>query len=112
MLESLPETRSKSLQERFPQASVEAHDLMRVSMHFNPTKRPAASTLLRHPYCVEFHRPEEELECEGEIRIPIDDNKKLTVADYRDRLYAEVLKRKKEHRRQRRATMEQSQVAG
>jgi len=110
MLESLPEIRGKSLRERFPQASVEAEDLMRVSMHFNPTKRPAASTLLRHPYCVEFHKPEEELECDGEIRIPIDDNKKLTVQDYRDRLYAEVLKRKKEHRRQRRRTMDAQQV--
>jgi len=31
--------------------------------------------------------------------MPIDDNTKLTVADYRDRLYNEVLKRKKEQRK-------------
>merc|ERR1719253_2290652 len=73
-------------------------------MLFNPEKRPDSASLLRHPYVVEFHKPEEELECDkpGGIRIALDDNKKLTVQDYRDRLYTEVLKKKKEHRRMRR----------
>ena len=33
------------------------------------------------------------------ITIPIDDNTKYTIAEYRDRLYMEIVKRKKEIRK-------------
>lgn len=106
MLESLPMSRPKPLSDMFPQASVEALDLLRMSMQFNPSKRISANSSLRHPYVVEFHKPEEEPECDRVIQIPIDDNKKLSVVDYRERLYGEVLKRKKEQRRTQRRTVE------
>jgi mitogen-activated protein kinase 15 len=101
MLESLPASRTKSFAELFPAASLDAVDLIRLSMHFNPTKRASAAALLKHPYVVEFHKPEEEQDCKNVISIPLDDNKKLTVQDYRDRLYNEVVRRKKEQRRGR-----------
>jgi len=102
MLESLPMSRPKPLSDMFPQASVEALDLLRMCLQFNPSKRISANSALRHPYVVEFHNPEEEPECDRVIQIPIDDNKKLSVVDYRERLYGEVLKRKKEQRRTQR----------
>ena len=109
MLESLPMSRPRPLNEMFPGASVEALDLMRLCMMFNPTKRISAKDAMRHPYCVQFHNPEDESGFERTIAIPIDDNTKLTVADYRDRLYNEVLRKKKEQRRSHRRALEMQQ---
>ncbi|KAF4690832.1 hypothetical protein FOZ60_016804 [Perkinsus olseni] len=111
MLESLPavRTRPRPLTEMFPSASVEALDLLRLCLQFNPGKRISATEALKHPYVVQFHNPDEEPSCPSVIRIPIDDNTRLTVSDYRDRLYSEVMKRKKEQRRQLKKQMEQQQ---
>lgn len=109
MLESLPMSRPRPLSEMFPSASVEALDLLRLCLQFNPNKRVSAKEALRHPYVVQFHNPEDEFDCDRTIRIPIDDNTKLTVQDYRDRLYNEVLKKKKEQRRSHRRNLEMQQ---
>merc|ERR1719296_148994 len=111
MLESLSATQPRPLNEMFPTASYEALDLMRICMQFNPDRRLSAKEALRHPYVVQFHNPEDEYDCERPIRIPIDDNTKLTVHDYRDRLYNEVLKKKKEQRRSHRRQLEMQQAA-
>mmetsp|Transcript_88936 Transcript_88936/g.176939 ORF Transcript_88936/g.176939 Transcript_88936/m.176939 type:complete len:464 (+) Transcript_88936:95-1486(+) len=109
MLESLPVSRPRPLNEMFPSATQEALDLLRICMQFNPNKRPSAKEALRHPYVVQFHNPEDEFDCDRVIRIPIDDNTKLTVQDYRERLYNEVLKKKKEQRRSHRRNLELQQ---
>jgi len=109
MLESLPMSRPRPLNEMFPTASVEALDLLRLCLQFNPSKRISAGDALRHPYVVQFHNPEDEFDCDRVIRIPIDDNTKLTVQDYRERLYNEVLKKKKEQRRSHRRNLEMQQ---
>mmetsp|Transcript_60101 Transcript_60101/g.105152 ORF Transcript_60101/g.105152 Transcript_60101/m.105152 type:complete len:504 (-) Transcript_60101:213-1724(-) len=109
MLESLPMSRPRPLNEMFPGASVEALDLLRLCLQFNPTKRISAKDALRHPYVVQFHNPDDEFDCDRVIRIPIDDNTKLTVQDYRERLYNEVLKKKKEQRRSHRRNLEMQQ---
>lgn len=109
MLESLPMSRPRPLNEMFPGASVEALDLLRLCLQFNPTKRISAKDALRHPYVVQFHNPDDELNCDRVIHIPIDDNTKLTVQDYRERLYNEVLKKKKEQRRSHRRNLEMQQ---
>mmetsp|Transcript_90579 Transcript_90579/g.234914 ORF Transcript_90579/g.234914 Transcript_90579/m.234914 type:complete len:437 (+) Transcript_90579:93-1403(+) len=109
MLESLSVSRPRPLNEMFPSASVEAQDLMRQCMQFNPNRRLTAHEALRHPYVVQFHNPEDEFDCERPIHIPIDDNTKLTVTDYRERLYNEVLRKKKEQRRSHRRNLEMQQ---
>jgi mitogen-activated protein kinase 15 len=109
MLESLPLGRPRALNEMFPSASLEALDLLRTCLAFNPGKRILAKDALRHPYVVQFHNPEDEFECPQVISIPIDDNTKLTVQDYRERLYIEVLRKKKEQRRSHRRSLEQQQ---
>lgn len=109
MLESLPVGRPRPLNEMFPSASPEALDLLRKCMYFNPAKRLSAHEAMRHPYVLQFHNPEDEFECDRAIRIPIDDNIKLTVQDYRDRLYNEVLRKKKEQRRSHRRALEMQQ---
>lgn len=59
----------------------------------------SADEALRHPYVNQFHNPEDEPNCGRIITIPINDNHKYTIAEYRDRLYQEIVKKKKELRK-------------
>jgi mitogen-activated protein kinase 15 len=59
---------------------------------FNPTKRITAEEALAHPYLAQFHVLEEEIVCLKAIEIPINDNEKGTVDDYRDKLYQNIVK--------------------
>jgi len=92
MLESLPETQPRSLASMFPNAPEDALDILSKLLQFNPNKRITADQALEHPYLEQFHNPEEEIACEHPIQIPISDNKKLSVAAYRDELYNSVIK--------------------
>ena len=38
------------------------------------------------------------------VRIPIDDNTKFSIAEYRDKLYGEVVRRRRETRAKRRGS--------
>eukprot|EP00227_Mantoniella_beaufortii_P020136 CAMPEP_0197574462 /NCGR_PEP_ID=MMETSP1326-20131121/189_1 /TAXON_ID=1155430 /ORGANISM="Genus nov. species nov., Strain RCC2288" /LENGTH=406 /DNA_ID=CAMNT_0043137049 /DNA_START=114 /DNA_END=1336 /DNA_ORIENTATION=- len=96
MLESLPPTKPKRAQELFPNASEQAADLLHKLLEFNPDKRITAEEALRHPYLAQFHNPADEPSCNHIISIPIDDNTKYTIQEYREKLYAEIVKRKKE----------------
>jgi len=95
MLESLPPTKPKRAQELFPNASEQAADLLHKLLEFNPDKRITAEEALRHPYLAQFHNPADEPSCNHIISIPIDDNTKYTIQEYREKLYAEIVKRKK-----------------
>merc|ERR1712050_181518 len=93
----------------FPNATTDAIEVLKQCMHFNPDKRLSAAQALKLPYVVQFHNPDDEFDCDRAIRIPIDDNTKLTVQDYRERLYNEVLKKKKEQRRSHRRNLDMQQ---
>jgi mitogen-activated protein kinase 15 len=101
MLENMP-INSKPFLQVFPKASSEAGDLLRKLLHFNPYKRLTAEEALRHPYLAQFHNPIDEPSCNRIVRIPIDDNTKFTISEYRERLYAEIVNRKKELRKKHR----------
>ncbi|KAK6591077.1 mitogen-activated kinase 1 [Cryptosporidium xiaoi] len=73
----------------------QAIDLLDKLLQFNPNKRISANGALKHPYVSIFHNPKEEPECDQIITIPINDNIKQSVEDYRSRLYAEISKRKR-----------------
>lgn len=84
MLESLPQMECKTINNTFPTAAPDALDLIRICFHFNPEKRPSAEELLCHEYVAEFHNEEEEpVYPGGPLILPIDDNTKLTAAQYR-----------------------------
>jgi mitogen-activated protein kinase 15 len=103
MLESLPPAGApRPLRELFPGAPPEALDLLKRLLVFNPARRLSAEEALRHPYVSQFHNPADEPRAEGTISIPIDDNTRFGVGEYRDKLYGEIVKRKKELRRRMR----------
>jgi len=99
MLESIPPVPKKTLNDMFPSASVEALDLLRRLLQFSPSKRISAESSLSHPYVSQFHNPEDEPRPTAPIQIPIDDNTKYTINDYREKLYIEIVRKKKEIRR-------------
>ncbi|BBN01245.1 mitogen-activated protein kinase 15 [Marchantia polymorpha subsp. ruderalis] len=98
MLDNMP-TLTKNFAQVFPTASPNAEDLLHRLLHFNPIKRLTAEEALRHPYLAQFHNAAEESICTRIVRIPIDDNTKFTISEYRERLYQEIVQRKKEIRK-------------
>mmetsp|Transcript_24512 Transcript_24512/g.35161 ORF Transcript_24512/g.35161 Transcript_24512/m.35161 type:complete len:115 (+) Transcript_24512:2-346(+) len=99
MLESLPALNFRPLREVFSKASEDVIDLIQSCFHFNPTRRPSAVDLLQHVFVSEFHNEEEEPNYpHGPLRLPIDDNIKLSAVEYRDRLYQEITNRRREAR--------------
>jgi serine/threonine protein kinase len=103
MLDSLPAPGApRPLRELFPGAAPDALDLLRRLLQFSPARRLSAEEALRHPYVAQFHNPAEEPAAEATVCIPIDDNTRFGVGEYRDKLYGEIVKRKKELRRRMR----------
>jgi len=96
MIDSVPLSRHRPPHEMFPMASPEALDLIKRCLQFNPGKRLTAFEALRHPYVAQFHNEADEPPCPRVLKIQIDDNTKYSAADYRDRLYREIARRKKE----------------
>eukprot|EP00002_Diphylleia_rotans_P025553 TRINITY_DN5052_c0_g1_i4.p1 TRINITY_DN5052_c0_g1~~TRINITY_DN5052_c0_g1_i4.p1 ORF type:complete len:378 (-),score=61.92 TRINITY_DN5052_c0_g1_i4:359-1492(-) len=99
MLDSLPPSKPKSISSMFPNASPEACDLLKKLLVFNPSKRLTAEQAINHPYVAQFHNAADEPVCPRTITIPIDDNHKYSISDYRERLYTEIVRKKKEIRR-------------
>lgn len=99
MLESLPPSKARRLRDMFPTASDDALDLLRNLLQFNPNKRLTAEQALRHPFVGQFHNVDDEPVCTRKINIPIDDNQKFSIREYRNKLYSDIHKRKKELRK-------------
>lgn len=101
MLSNLPALNYRSIPQAFPSATPDALDLIKSCFYFNPNKRPTAQELLCHEYIAEFHNEDDEPAFpRGPITLPIDDNTKLTAAQYRERLYNEITERRREARAQ------------
>eukprot|EP01089_Gocevia_fonbrunei_P015354 TRINITY_DN4475_c0_g1_i2.p1 TRINITY_DN4475_c0_g1~~TRINITY_DN4475_c0_g1_i2.p1 ORF type:complete len:270 (-),score=49.18 TRINITY_DN4475_c0_g1_i2:87-896(-) len=98
MMESLPQPKKRCLAELFPHASKDALDLLSKLLQFNPTKRLSAEEAVNHPYVVQF-LDEDEPVCAGPISIPIDDNTKYSIQDYRNKLYSDIKAKKREQKK-------------
>jgi mitogen-activated protein kinase 15 len=93
MLENIPDHNVENgLDDMYPNADDEAMDLLKKLLTFNPDKRITVEQCLEHAYVAQFHNPAEEIICEKTIVIPINDNKKMSVATYRDELYTSIIK--------------------
>jgi mitogen-activated protein kinase 15 len=96
MIDSVPLVRVRGPSEMFVSASPDALDLIKKCLQFNPDKRITAFEALRHPYVAQFHNEADEPACPRVLKIQIDDNTKYSAVDYRDRLYKEIARRKKD----------------
>ena len=62
---------------------------------YDPNKRISAEQALDHPYLKDYKGSESEIELLEAITIPLNDNKKLKLHDYRDALYSGLIMKKK-----------------
>jgi len=99
IIDSLKVTKHRNVKDMFPTMGAEGVDLMKKLLQFNPMKRPTIEMALKHPYVAQFHCDEEEIVCKKAIEIPLDDHK-YTIKDYRERLYMDIRKKRKEQRKE------------
>jgi len=99
VLEVMQIKKKYSFSSLFKNASKEALDFLRKTLVFDPNKRMTAEEALKHPFVKEFHNPQAEIVCNRQIVLPISDAKKLSLKEYREALYADILKKKKEQRK-------------
>jgi len=113
MLQKIPDLPApRSFESMYPNSDADAVDMLQKLLMFNPEKRMTAEQALEHPYVAQFHVPEEEINYDKKIVIPIDDNKKLTVADYRDSLYTSIIKVNVDAKKANRETKKQLKAKG
>jgi len=99
VLNSLNIKQKYSISQSFKGASKTAIDFLKKTLEFNPKKRITVEQALKHPFVEQFHCPEEEIVCDRVIKIPISDEKKLSIKEYQHALYNDILKKKKEQRK-------------
>uniref|UniRef100_A0A8C6WDZ4 Mitogen-activated protein kinase 15 n=1 Tax=Neogobius melanostomus TaxID=47308 RepID=A0A8C6WDZ4_9GOBI len=77
-----------------PSVSADALDLLKGLLVFNPDKRLTAEQALEHPYVAKFHNPAREPSLNYEVILPVDDDVKLSVVQYRNKLYEMILEQR------------------
>ncbi|XP_066249573.1 extracellular signal-regulated kinase 2 [Euwallacea similis] len=65
----------------------DATNLVTQLLVFNPHKRLKADEALKHEYVAKFHDPEQEIITPSNVVIPLNDDIRLSVDDYRNKLY-------------------------
>ncbi|CAD8120099.1 unnamed protein product [Paramecium sonneborni] len=99
ILASINVSKKKSFAQFFIGASEEALDLIRRLLCYNPKIRLTAEQALKHRYVIEFSQPDEEIVSLQPFKISMNDNKKFTIKEYRESLYADISQRKKDQRK-------------
>lgn len=77
----------KSLDDLVPHTTKESLDLLRRLLQFNPNKRITAEESLTHPYVISFHNSKEEIVKGYDVVPQLNDNVRLTIEEYRNKLY-------------------------
>lgn len=77
-----------------PSVSADALDLLKGLLVFNPDKRLTAEQALEHPYVAKFHNPAREPSLNYDVILPVDDDVKLSVVQYRNKLYEMILEQR------------------
>ncbi|KAK1443357.1 mitogen-activated protein kinase [Babesia gibsoni] len=95
MMSSLAKVVHKPIKEYLPNAPDDAVDLVRRLLQFNPNKRITTLQALNHPYIKSFHKSNEALPVLSRpIQIPVCDNVKYDMANYRRLIYKFIEDRK------------------
>lgn len=67
-------------------------DLINKLLIFNPEKRLTANEALEHDYVIKFHEHDHDLVMTTQVTIPLNDDVRLSVDEYRNKLY-EIMSR-------------------
>eukprot|EP00472_Partenskyella_glossopodia_P006477 CAMPEP_0197529230 /NCGR_PEP_ID=MMETSP1318-20131121/27678_1 /TAXON_ID=552666 /ORGANISM="Partenskyella glossopodia, Strain RCC365" /LENGTH=381 /DNA_ID=CAMNT_0043084613 /DNA_START=354 /DNA_END=1502 /DNA_ORIENTATION=- len=97
------------LEEKYPDASEEAIDLLSKLLRFDPKDRISAAQMLSHPFFKDFHDSKDEPTLKKPIRIKFDDNKRFSIEEYRKSLYKQIIQKRKEMRRRKKERKKQTQ---
>lgn len=68
----------------------DAIDFLKRLLAFNPKKRITAADALGHAYLKPFRDRDSELSLSRSVRVAVEDAKRLSIKDYRTRLYREI----------------------
>ena len=85
----------KPLCELLPKASLDALDLVRQLLQFDPDKRISAANAIDHPFLAGFRTGDEPV-CNKIMRLGVDDNVKLKPDEYQTFLYQELDRKRQE----------------
>lgn len=77
-----------------PSVPADALHLLKGLLVFNPDKRLTAEQALEHPYVAKFHNPTREPALNYDVVLPVDDDVKLSVVQYRNKLYEMILEQR------------------
>ncbi|XP_072303543.1 mitogen-activated protein kinase 15 [Eucyclogobius newberryi] len=77
-----------------PSVPADALDLLKGLLVFNPDKRLTAEQALEHPYVTKFHNPDREPSLNYDVILPVDDDVRLSVVQYRNKLYEMILEQR------------------
>jgi mitogen-activated protein kinase 15 len=80
-----------TLKQKLPTADADTIDFIEKMMVFNPEGRMPVAIALEHPFVAQFHNPDEEAVAEGPLKISLNDEKRYSVQDYRNKLYKNFL---------------------
>ena len=80
-----------TLKQKLPNADADTIDFVQKLLVFNPENRMSAAAALEHPFVAQFHNPEEEAVTGEPLKTSLNDNKRYTVADYRNKIYRNLL---------------------
>lgn len=93
MIDSIAFCKMKPLKEWFKgEIPEDAIDLLVKMLQFNPYKRISISQILKHPYLIQFSNPKEETISKRPIYLPVSDNKRLNLKQYKQLIYERIRK--------------------
>ena len=99
IIDSIAIKHKRSFESFFKDQSPHTIDFLRRCLEFSPSRRMSVDEALAHPFVAQFREEKTELVLDYPIKTPIDDNQKLSIKEYREALYSDIIQKKKEQRR-------------
>ena len=99
ILSNITSQKTRSFTQLFSSEGRDGLDLLRRLLAFSPTERITVEDALKHPYVKGFHCEEDEIVCKKVIKLPVDDNIKLSLKEYREAIYKDITEKIKNSRK-------------
>lgn len=99
VLQDIKTQKCKSFTQLFSGEGKDALDLLRKLLTLSPATRISVDEALKHPYVKNFHCAADEIACNRIIRLPVDDNTKLSLKEYREAIYKDISEKTRGNKR-------------